>query len=864
MIKFYTLIFGLIVLQQVFAQNYVYEQFDVNDGLPSSQVFDFHQDKNGYLWIATDRGLARFNGYEFETFGIEEGLPEVAILDFFPQANGNIWFTTIYNELFYFNDDFEGFTPYKYNAVLKSNINSDLNRVESIYINSLNQMHFGFAGGNDLVLLKISEKGEVLKRANGLAYANNAALRLNCSIYENNIPFVYFDFGEGMAKKNTFSFQTDSYALLEAAYLSKNKRCAFINEQNENEFVIIDEEGVVIKKVRPPSKTLNIVALDDSKFMIGYHGEGAEIIDDEGTVLSHILPHESITSGFIDREGGYWFSTVNSGIYYIRNFNLQLCNIPNNDSSINSLAKSKSNELFVGYSNGDIIKLNNEKNFKSVYKSQSNTKALVEYSEQRNHLLLYSDSIFISNQDRLTFVSSEYTRKISEESSDGIFISYTNGFFKITHKDSISLIRTPFRTLDAMPAHDKIYLASIFGLHSYKNGAFTSEKTRSKLLDVGIEDLDYNHCKDEIYLATLGKGLVIISKDSTYNITTKEGLQSNIINEVHIENETEIWLATNNGVNKVKFNNDGAYTIFGLDHSDGLLSNEVQDIEILNDTVFIATKKGLMQVSKSNFSKRNELENILFSIKSIVLNDSTYTTKEKNSFSYKENALDFNLEGISFKYKDRLRYYYMLEGLSNTWQSTVNRRVRFLSLPPGSYNFKAKVCIDKNNCYSQVIDFPFSISPPFWKTGWFYTLILLGFGLLIYWFFKIKILLYNRDVTRELIRFLIKKMSPDKNYILFREAGQDVRISSLDIIYVKSSGNYIDIMTQNKKFTIREKIGDFISLPPDPLEYIQIHRSYIIRLDAVTSKSSNKVILKTGIALPVGKKYLPQLNKIVY
>ena len=53
------------------AQSYIYKNFDVDDGLPSSQVYDIYQDKYGYIWLATDKGIARYNGYEFENFTIK-------------------------------------------------------------------------------------------------------------------------------------------------------------------------------------------------------------------------------------------------------------------------------------------------------------------------------------------------------------------------------------------------------------------------------------------------------------------------------------------------------------------------------------------------------------------------------------------------------------------------------------------------------------------------------------------------------------------------------------------------------------------------------------------------------------------------
>ncbi|WP_172824395.1 sensor histidine kinase [Polaribacter sp. KT25b] len=49
----------------MFAQQNNLQLFTVDDGLPSNIIFDIHQDKTGYLWIATEKGLVKFDGDDF-------------------------------------------------------------------------------------------------------------------------------------------------------------------------------------------------------------------------------------------------------------------------------------------------------------------------------------------------------------------------------------------------------------------------------------------------------------------------------------------------------------------------------------------------------------------------------------------------------------------------------------------------------------------------------------------------------------------------------------------------------------------------------------------------------------------------------
>jgi ligand-binding sensor domain-containing protein len=92
------------------SQTYIYKNFSVDEGLPSSEVYDIYQDKLGYIWFATDKGLSRYNGYEFENFTTKDGLPGNTILDFYPQDNGKVYCYEYHSKsLFYFNTKFDGF-----------------------------------------------------------------------------------------------------------------------------------------------------------------------------------------------------------------------------------------------------------------------------------------------------------------------------------------------------------------------------------------------------------------------------------------------------------------------------------------------------------------------------------------------------------------------------------------------------------------------------------------------------------------------------------------------------------------------------------------------------------------------------------
>src|SRR5687768_16865423 len=77
------------------AQRYPFTTISVKDGLPQSSVFKIVQDKQGYIWMATEAGLCRYDGYKFITYSIHNGLGSKFISDIKFDPEGRLWISTM-------------------------------------------------------------------------------------------------------------------------------------------------------------------------------------------------------------------------------------------------------------------------------------------------------------------------------------------------------------------------------------------------------------------------------------------------------------------------------------------------------------------------------------------------------------------------------------------------------------------------------------------------------------------------------------------------------------------------------------------------------------------------------------------------
>ena len=77
-----------------YGQKYNIKTYSVNEGLPSSQVFDVHLDDHGIVWFGTAYGLVKFDGYNYQVFDKNSGLRDEVIYEIFEDSDQNIWVTT--------------------------------------------------------------------------------------------------------------------------------------------------------------------------------------------------------------------------------------------------------------------------------------------------------------------------------------------------------------------------------------------------------------------------------------------------------------------------------------------------------------------------------------------------------------------------------------------------------------------------------------------------------------------------------------------------------------------------------------------------------------------------------------------------
>ncbi|MDC8002591.1 LytTR family transcriptional regulator DNA-binding domain-containing protein [Aureisphaera galaxeae] len=837
------------------AQEWIYTNYNTNHGLTSSETYDIVQDKNGFIWFATDRGITRYDGYDFKKYGLKEGLTDITVFNFYEQPDGTFWCSTLNKKLFYYDPELEKFEEYCFNHLLSHE--NDGRIITDLYVEN-GTVYLIFNG--HLGYLKIDSAGTVEDLTQFGLYHENAIIHSEPK--KLGLTFLWSEeLDRDKYITHTIPSSESKRHYYDVLYSEENDKCVIVKD---NRFTIKGVSHSFEKSIGETKKIIMSGMYKDNYFWIGLRHGGVKIYDFNARLIEHLLPNSSATKLFEDHEGGFWISTLDSGVYYAKNGSIHHYTDHTLARSNNAVQLETNNEkqLYIGYLDGQVFKKDKD-DFNLIFTSNMNNNMNVAYYSKENRLLV-KPNFFKIWEEQKGELTSDFLNWILPDNSESSPIESQELVKKITYND---ISRRYNRVHDVEPIQDsplEYYIASPLGLKKFKNDSMYDLSNDHNLFSYRIEDIDgYNH---GYYMASMGAGLIVMAKDSVFSIDTSKGLYSDLATEVFIENEREVYVATNTGLNKIHFNEDlSSYSVSGISTSRGLPSNEVNDIEVINDTVWVGTKNGLCSFHKSvldnNFEKPPHswlrIENVKVNKQEVANQDVLASLK------HNENNISIHFNSISLRKGPNTEYQYRLLGAENEWNTTTSRFVEYPELQPGSYTFMIRRKPHNAEENIEIQKLQFYILPPFWKRWWFISLILLALALAIYSFFKVRILTYNRDILREFLRILLKKVNGKKYEIIIRESGNDIKLETSHIQYAKSSGNYLEIHTDNQKHLIREKISEFYDRLPDKMEFTRIHRSFLIRIDKVEAKNPKCVRIK-GEEIPVGKSYRENLNRILF
>ena len=749
-------------------ESFNFKNITIEDGLSQSTVETIYQDSKGYIWIGTNDGLDRYNGYEFKHYKHDKydknSIANNYIVDIIEDKNGYIWVSTI-GGLSRINPDKDEIKNY-YSKEDSGNLsNSNLwqilctkdNRLIASTIDGLNV----YDKNKDKFTRILYKEGELPSQYiysleedinghiwvgtdNGLVELDkdlNIVKSYQDAIGDSDVYNVYDDskgniwvctLDNGLFKINLDDKSVENY---------KNNNSKISIPSNNVRDIISDSEG---KLWIATDKGLCTFDYEREEF-ITYNKKSYQsnsLIDDEifcllkdssgliwiGTYsgISRFNPNSSFThfksdpydnnsiSGNVihgiyeDDDKTLWIGTNESGVNIINGESIKHLNKENSNlvSDLIEDITGFKNYIFIGTNEGLSVLVKNDKTVKNYTITNYTTKDGLP-----------------SNKIRSLFIDSKGYLWIGTNKGLAILDINNNKIIDITY------------ILDEMGVSDKFIRAVYedskgnYYIGCFLEGGLIKINPNNKEYkiykniendDSSISNNSIRYINEDLYGNILvgtshGINILNLSTDKFNHYTEKDGLINNTIYGILVDKNNGIWMSTNAGISKLS-TEDATFKNFTI--TDGLQSNE------FNGRACFKSKDGNMYfggINGFNVFNSQDIELSTFEPKVIFDNFEINGTNKKDisniKFKSNENNIKINFFTNDYKNTKTTQYYYKLEGLENEWNMTNSNSLVFANLGSGDYTLKIKT-ITQHGVMSDESSVHFTINPPIWRSNY--------------------------------------------------------------------------------------------------------------------------------------------------
>lgn len=724
------------------AQNPIAFQLTEKDGLPDYEIYDVLEDREGYIWIAANKGLYRYDGKIFEHFKHPEkrGL---SVFGLTLDDKGRVWCNNISGQFFYVEkDELNLFID------IKENIKAKLPE----FTVSKNELIIFTENGVIKISLK-SKKKSILNDIN-----------INSTIY--NSPFyfkstLYFSHGYNLVTiENNFFKHIASFENLilgenfKIAQTKVNDKILFAYSSKKLHFQFYANNKWITVSTPESLKNVhvnNMYFKEDRLWIASTKGVFIyQIIANQLKFESSIIQDQNATNIIQDQYQNYWISTLNSGIYIVPNINITKSSSLDG-KKVTDFEYLNEKTLLFGTYDGKVGWLNIETLHTTFFSLENESKvSKVVYDKRRNQVYISQENLgyvwdletakihvaaqlslaksMSIQEDILIFGTYNKSVQFALESSKEdhnenrlIIPKFTNQSFKFNE----TLIRNK-RTYTAVSNGNNYWVGYVDGLYFYDSSKqFSSIQYKNK--PIFAIDLEVDE-SDSAWVSTFENGLFQVNKDKIVkSFTSTNGLLSNYLGKIE-NDDNYLWIITDSGVQRY---NKKTNKFYNLLKSDGLETYDYLDIQEVGDYLFLSSSKGISRIHKEKSFKEKSTPNIFLT--GIEVNGISIPISNKYELDFNKSSIKISFNVTGFQKETFVDYEYRLLPIQNDWQN-VEKGLDFLrynSLSVGEYIFEIRAK-NKNGTASKLKKIALTVNAPFWQKWWFY-LIISGLIIAISW-----------------------------------------------------------------------------------------------------------------------------------
>jgi len=770
---------------------YMVDQWQTADGLPSASIISIAQTPDGYLWIATNKGLVRFDGVHFSIISfagkMSIALEETTIPDtLFVDREGIMWIGSA-----------ERVTSYRYTT----------GRFKS------------YTAADGITRDRIRRISADMKGNLWISFYSSYVNRFN------NGKFTAFNRAHGLEGKKINSIVEDSKGNL--LFASREKGIFIFNEGKFSPFTIKDIEKVNIITLYEDRDSILWIGTNNGLFRLEDRdcqkyglSDGLSndyiislIEDGDGNIwagtlkglnrikkrrkkeieVKTILNRTIITSLFEDREKSLWIGTYNSGVKRLKEgkFEPFLPDRLEQENIFFSLYENNEHDILVGAHGGKLIHYQGKKFIEKIQIPGVTGEAITSIAgELKRELWLGTNGKGVFRLKGREFNRITTEEGLCDDLVSSIFRDRQGNLWFSTF-DGVSVRRFHTGIIQSLNSQNgllgkrvhnvtedrnqNIWIASDNGVTVLKKGSLAKEKISYYLEGSSVTCIhqDQDSTNDFFWLGTHGSGLkrLDLKTKQVVSFTSDQGMVTNFIYQFFEDQQENLWLMSNNGILRVskrelnrfaiEFRGQINCTSFGI--SDGLKSLEFNNefsrssaMKTKSGELWFITKKGISIVNPTKVRVNKTpppvvIESALFNKRPVPRYLGTKKFK-----GIKE--IRFGFTAPTFLSPEKIKFNYRLEGVDEEWVTLPpgsRREAYYKNLKPGTYTFRVTACNAEGVWNRTGVALSFSLQPFFYETIEFKiaTLLLLTGVLIGIRFF------YKKLFPNGLFKF--KKQVPD-------------------------------------------------------------------------------------------------------
>ena len=736
------------------AQDFSTTTVGAEAGVEGSFVNDAVQDEFGYLWVATEVSLSKYNGVDFLKLDIADttGLSYATSLCSGGLDQMLVGLNTGFVLMYSASDVDTMFTGDSSSSIVQ------MLEYDNLFYGI--DASFNFFGTNDsgtFSTIRLNQSEEIFANPNSFQITENKLV-----VGTNEGLYIWqLNHSDTVAEFVSYVPEFEFVNITALRTIDKNKLLVGtedngfweINVENETE-----SKHINVQRSMASLNVSDIQLIDEKHLWISTKFEGIYIIElnfekevTAQSLIRHlgsdIIPQET-NKLMLDKEGGIWVGVPGAGMVQVLVNPFEYFEDAEfNFGKVNDVTSFTHDQLLIATDSGLIIaRIHADKDscsFNYFENAPRQTFSSLFFEKQNSVVAatvngnVFRITTSLIEKIELKFDFTGIDLKSIRIDNQGNFWIILDGLGAAKFSPNGELLKrydiaNGFLTNDIryifFDLFDNIFFGTYVGglVREGSDGdlSFVSKEDKFPFVDINTI---YQHTNNRLVIGSSGSGLIIIENDSLYGFDKKDGLFDNYVVGIQTDENNNLWSIHRNGISRIDVD---SRKIISFGKRDGFPEVPTMTNSFTADdfgNLWIGHHKGLTWLHSpvDNYS-RTYFPTFFTAIKSNknqVENQKQTSNNESQFFEHDKNNFSFEFVAISLRYPGRMKYEYKLEGANGEASdiSSLNRAV-YNNLSPGEYSFKVNTFFNGIKWTEQPIEYSFEIKKPFWQELWFYLL----------------------------------------------------------------------------------------------------------------------------------------------